>query len=75
MNQSLNLLSNIKEKDIIEVEYNINGREVRGSVYNNLHITKVNLVKEFVVHLFNSNDIELPEANDFDFMEDELENE
>ena len=73
------LLNNIKLNDIVEVEYNLNGREWKkntGEVmyFTDAHIAKLKIVKEFVPNLFDSKSVELPESNEFDNMENDFEN-
>lgn len=55
-NLNMKHLDGIKPKDIVEVDYNLNGKFKGGRYWNNILLTNLKLINSFKSNLFNSSD-------------------
>jgi len=55
-NTNMQQLDGVKERDFVEIDYNLNGKYKGGRYWNNLLLTSLKVVKPFKSNLFNSGD-------------------
>lgn len=57
------LFQDVKERDIIQIEYNVEGNEISdGRIFTNLHVLGFEMLEEFKPNLFD--DVKIPDNKD-----------